>query len=263
MPTNPGGMRLSAALITRDEERNLTDCLQSLAFCDEIVIVDSGSTDKTAEIAGHFGAKFSSRPFDNFASQKNEAIRQTSGDWILLLDADERVTPELAKEIQCIIESQPDCDGYWMKRHNYIFGRLMRHGANANDLQLRLVRRGKGLFEGIIHERVVLHGKGGLLRSPLLHYSTRNREDYDKRLAFYTDLEAEKIYRKGIRPNAVDIFLRPVAQFLRFYIFGLGFLDGFAGLQYQCLSSYYIYVKYTKAQERFNNSQPRQEKITV
>lgn len=258
MPT-----KLSAAIITRNEARNIADCLQSLAFVDEIVILDSGSTDATAEIAERFPVRFLSRPFDNFSAQKNAAMAQTTGEWILLIDADERVTAELAAEINRTLEN-PACDGYWLRRNNFIFGHQMRYGASSKDFQLRLVRRNKGLFEGLVHERIQLHGKSGFLTAPLEHYSTRNLEDYFRRFAPYTALEAEKIHHQGIRPNAVHILLKPVWDFIYFYFFRLGFLDGLAGLQYQILSSFYISVKYMKALELFKkDSHLMREKVAV
>lgn len=258
MPT-----KLSAVLITRNEERKLGDCLRSVSFADEIIIVDSGSSDATPQIAARHGAQFSFRMFDQFSAQKNAAIDRASGEWVLSIDADERVTPELAEEIAQILK-QPLHQGYWIRRDNFIFGSRMRHGAQAQDLQLRLFRKGKGSYEGSIHERVKLEGSAGLLQNPLEHHSTQNLEDYFRRFTLYTDLEAQKIVGKGIHPTAVHIVLKPIAEFFYFYFFRLGFLDGLAGLQYQILSSFYTSVKYMKALEFLKKApQPVQEKVAV
>ena len=256
--------KISAVLITRNEEAKLPDCLRSLSFVDEIVIVDSGSTDTTPQIAAQYGARFIFHPFQNFAAQKNEAFRHATEEWILSLDADERISPELAEEIQAAVQNPQGCNGFWIPRQNYFFGTSMRHGAQAGDLQLRLICRGRGQFEGAVHERIKLQGKSAALKAPMLHYSTENLEDYLRRLSLYTDLEAEKIHSKGIPPTAVHIVLRPLAEFIYFYIFRLGFLDGLAGLQYQVLSSFYTSLKFMKALELFKKTpQPLREKIAI
>jgi glycosyltransferase involved in cell wall biosynthesis len=252
MPTktaDPDTVHLSVAMITLNEEQKLEKCLRSASFADEIIIVDSGSTDATSRIAGTFQTRFYTRSFDNFSAQKNDAIRRAQGEWLLLLDADEQVTPELQAEILEILQNPLACDGYYLKRHNYFFGGPLRYGANRNDWQLRLIRRGKGTFEGLIHERIVLQGKAGYLQAPLLHYTSQNFDDYFRRMVQYTSLEAEKVIQQGLRPTWFHIALKPLLQFIYFYFFRLGFLDGMKGLEYQILSSFYTAIKYIKARD--------------
>ena len=242
--------QLSAAIITYNEEKKLEECLRSISFVDEIVIVDSGSTDGTRAIAERFKARFSTRPFDNFAAQKNEAIRQTRGEWILLIDADERITPELAREIQSILAAADAKNSYELRRLNFFLGRPLRYGAALNDWQLRLIRRGEGLFEGLVHERVRVQSGCGRLKSWMHHHSTQTMEEYFKRFSLYTRLEGEVLGRRG-KPRGIEMAVRPLIQFIYFYFFRLGFLDGFTGFQYQILSSFYTFVKYLKAFEHF------------
>lgn len=249
MPT-----KLSAALIAFNEEDKIEKCLRALSFVDEIIVVDSGSTDKTRSIAESCGARVSARAFDNFSYQKNEAIRQTTGDWILLVDADEIIPPALASEIRSVVESNPAENGFWIKRKNFIFGRALNHGANANDWQLRLIRKGRGTFSGTIHERVTLEGASAKLKSIMEHYTTQTLEDYFRRLFLYTSLEAGRMHAEGKKPTWFDVALKPALHFVYFYFFRLGFLDGFEGLQYAVLSSYYLSIKSMKALELFRNS---------
>ncbi len=243
--------KLSVALITWNEETRIADCLKSVEFADEIVVVDSFSTDRTKELAEQSGARCYLRPFDNFSAQKNFAIEQTTGDWILLIDADERVSPALQSEIAQTIHQAEALEGYYLRRENYIFSGRMRYSASLQDRQLRLIKKNKGRFEGLIHERVRVDGAVGTLTHPLLHYSSQTLEDYFKRFNLYTSLEARQIFKRGIKPNAWHFFLKPAFQFFYFYIFRLGFLDGLRGLQYQLLSSFYTFVKYAKADELF------------
>jgi glycosyltransferase involved in cell wall biosynthesis len=263
MPTDPARPRLSAVLITRNEEKKLEECLRSVSFADEIIIVDSGSSDSTPQIAARFGAHFSFKNFENFAAQKNAAIQKASGEWVLSIDADERLSSELAAEIQQVLKTS-EHNGYWVRRENFIFGRHMRYGAQRDDLQLRLFRRDKAEFQGTVHERVELQGTCGQLTHSMQHHSTENLADYFRRFPLYTELEAQKIYSKGIKPSAVHILLKPIAEFIYFYFLRLGFLDGLAGLQYQILSSFYTSVKYMKALEFSKKApQPTREKIAV
>lgn len=241
------GLRLSLSVITLNEEGKLVDCLRSAPFADEIVVVDSGSIDRTREIAKESGAKVFVRPFSNFADQKNFSIEQTSGDWVLLLDADERLSPDLQSEIRALLALPDPLDGYYLRRHNYLFGGRMRFGANASDRQLRLIRRGKGRFEGIVHERIFLNGRAGHLKSPLLHFSYQTLGEYSAKFRLFCSLDAERMWREGKRPTVYHLWVKPLLHFVYFYIFKLGILDGCRGLLYQVLSTRYLYSKYWRA----------------
>ena len=238
-------MKLSAVLIALNEERNVGECLESLSFCDEIIVVDSGSSDRTVEEASAHTKKVFRSKFENYSAQKNFGIQQAAGDWVLLVDADERVSRSLAAEIRNATD-RPENEGYYFLRLNKIFGRWMKHGANKNDYQLRLVKRQKAVFQGIVHERIYLHGKTSRLKSPLLHYSTNDLSDYMKKCNVYTSMEA------GIYRERKDVFSpakmkrRPFLVFIYRAFWQKGILDGLEGLLFCVLSAYYEFVKRAK-----------------
>ncbi len=248
------GILLSVVLITRNEEKRLADCLASVPFADEFVIVDSFSTDATREVAEHYGARFFQHPLDNFSSQKNYAMAQARGEWLLLLDADERLSPELADEIQAMISGPQAVDGYFLQRENHYFGGPLRFGGNHRDWQLRLIRRDAGTFTGLVHERIQLKTEPGRLRGLLRHESCPTLQNYFEKLELYTDLESQMLHGQGKKPQVWELVLKPPAHFLYFYFLKLGFLDGRRGLLYQALSAYYLFVKYRKARSLFCTS---------
>ena len=155
--------------------------------------------------------------FDNFSSQKNFALDQCKGDWLLSLDADERVTEKLAAEIKRTITNEQNKTGFCIRRDNYCFGGHMRYGAALNDYQLRLVRRGEGRFAGMIHERIQLTGVAGRLKEPMVHKTSRNLEEYFRRFSVYTSLEAADIYKSGKMPGMWQLICRPIAEFAYFF----------------------------------------------
>ena len=240
--------KISCVLITRDEEKNIAGCLQSASFCDESIVVDSESRDRTRELAAGLGAKVLVRPFSGFSDQKNYGIRQASGDWIFLIDADERVSAELRGEILRAADSSL-ADGYLIPRLNDIFGRRMRHGAHAGDTQLRLVRRNKGLFEGAVHERVHCTGVVSKLKSPLYHRSTESLGAYMKKLNHYTSLEALELSKKGPLDLEKQMKRKPLLKFLSDMLLKQGIRDGWEGFLFGFLSAYYDFIKRAKAWE--------------
>ena len=242
---------LSVAVITYNEERRLADCLRSVPFADEIVVLDSGSTDRTRHIAAELNARVSVRNFDNFAAQKNAAIEMTRGNWVLLLDADERVSPALAAEIRGLLSKPASFDAYYLNRLNVLFGRKMRFGANAADRQLRLMRRDYGRFEGLVHERITPRARAGRLKGELMHVSTRTVGEYFVKFALFSSLEAELAVRRGT-PAGRHLLTRPFLRFVYFYVFKLGFLDGFQGFVFHVLGAYYEFVRRAKHWERVN-----------
>ena len=210
--------------------------------------MDSGSTDRTEEIAKEFGAKFSVREFDNYASQKNYAIGQASNEWIFSIDADEELTPELRDAIVAAITSG-DSDAYSVKRRLIFQGRQLNYGRSRDSI-VRLFRKAKGRFESPIHERLVIDGQTGSIRTgEILHYSYKNLEDYFSRFNRYTGQIAKKHFESNKSVNGFMLFLRPWVEFVYRYFIRLGFLDGREGYTYALLSSFYTYVKYAKLQE--------------
>ena len=238
---------ISAMVITRNEARHISACLETLHFCDEIVVVDSQSEDNTVLLAKGFTDKVYTKPFENFSAQKNFAISKTNHDWILSVDADERVSTELAKEIKDVLEYKNSA--FSVPRINYLFGRKMRYGANHHDHPIRLFHKKYAEFEGIIHEQLKVKGKVGALTQPLLHYSTPSINEYMRKLNQYTDLEAERLYQLGKKVSYWDVSFRPLSRFFQRYVLQWGVLDGMPGFFFSTLSAFYDFVKYVKLWE--------------
>lgn len=236
---------ISCVLIVQNEAQRLGECLQALNFCDEIVVVDGGSDDGTPELARRSGARVLTHPFADYASQKNFAIAQASGDWVLLIDADEIVSQDLACEIVEALK-HPVYDAYWVKRQNRIFGRLMKRGANANDWQLRLVKKDRARFEGRVHERVVWSVPSGRLKNILRHQSTGSIRDYLKKLNHYTALEARQSAEAGRGFSRSRAKTGPLISFLYFGFLKHGAFEGVEGFIFSVLSAYYDFVKRVK-----------------
>jgi glycosyltransferase involved in cell wall biosynthesis len=237
--------RISAVVIAKNEEKNIRACLESVAFCDEAVVVDSGSADRTREVAASLGAKVFEKPFVDYASQKNFAVSKASGDWVLLIDADERLPEGAGAEIRRAVEDA-SVDGWYFLRTNYIFGRRMRHGANRDDRQLRLLRREKAVLEGAVHETVPNVRRAGTLRTALLHHSTATVSQYMGKLNAYTSLEAAVMKGKGRAFSRRAASAAPWAVFFKRYVLERGFLDGIEGYLFAALSGYYEFVRRAK-----------------
>jgi glycosyltransferase involved in cell wall biosynthesis len=243
-------MRLSVTVITRDEEADLDACLESVAWADEIVVVDAQSTDRTVEIAGKYTSRVFVRPWPGFAAQKNFAVDQATNPWILSLDADERVLPALRDEIRQVVAADGPLDGYHVPRQNLFLGRVIRHGGWYPDHQLRLFRRGAGRFRNLqVHEAVEVTGRVGHLRGALLHASYRSVADFVQRADRYSTLAAQDLVARGTRVSWPDFLLRPAARFCSMYLLRAGFLDGPHGLLLALLYAYYVLLRTAKAWE--------------
>ena len=246
-------LSLSVAIITRNEEANLRRTLPSVAWADEIVILDSGSTDATRSVAESFGARFFVEPWKGFAAQKNSALQKATGDWILSLDADEEVEPALAEEIRQTLAANPPVAGFWIRRKNFFLGRWIRHGGFYPDAKLRLFRRGAGQFEDRrVHEDVRLQGPTGKLRSHLLHHAYPTLETYLEHMNRYSSLGAEMAVAEkgGAGFSFINIVVRPRLTFLYNYFLRGGFLDGREGLLLHLYHANYVSWKYAKAWEQ-------------
>lgn len=243
---------LSVVIITLNEEANLRRTLESVRWADEIMIVDSGSTDGTVEIARSYSAKVFIEEWKGFAKQKNSALEKASCDWVLSLDADEEVEAALADEIQKALSADPGVAGFWVPRKNYFLGRWMRHGGFYPDRKLRLFRRGAGSFEErLVHEDVRLEGQGptARLKDHLLHRAYPTLESYIEHMNRYSSLGAQMVEAKTRRArfSLLDILVRPQLTFFYNYILRLGFLDGREGLLLHFNHSVYVQWKYAKA----------------
>ena len=243
--------RLSVIIITCNEEENIKHCLESVKWSDEIVIVDSFSSDKTVEIAREYTSQVFQNKWTDFSQQKNLALEKASSEWILNIDADERVTPELKKEILAVLNSQfQSFDGYYIPLRNNYLGRWIRHCGWYPDYHLRLFRRGKGRFnERIVHESVVVEGKKGHLKFCLNHYSYKNLSDHLNKIDKFTSLAAEEMFTNGKRARVFDLLLRPLVKFIKMYLIKRGYLDGIYGLIVSIMGSFSVFAKYLKLWE--------------
>jgi glycosyltransferase involved in cell wall biosynthesis len=242
--------RLSVAIIVWNEEERLRGCLESIAWADEIVVVDAESTDKTVPLAREFTDKVYVRSWPGFAVQKNFALEHTTGDWILSLDADERVTPELRDRIEAIVKAAGPADGYSIPRRNIFWGAWVRHGGLYPDLQLRLFRRGAGRFvDDAVHESVQVQGRVETLGEPLLHHSYRDLEDFVRRSNRYSTLSAQDWVRRGRPARLGDLIMRPLGRFVSMYILQRGFLDGWRGFVLAVLYAEYVFLRMAKVWE--------------
>ncbi len=246
---------LSVAMIARNEEANLPRTLDSVRWVDEIVIVDSGSTDRTPEIARSYGAKHSfNRDFRGFGPQKNLALDTCTCDWIYLLDADEAMTPELSKEIQDVLEN-PKYDAYWQPRVNLFLGHWIRHGGFYPDRKLRLFKRGVARMAGAEpHGSPQCSCPTGTLKNDLLHYAYPTFRLYLTHMNGYSSdstpiLVGKRKTSASLFAFAANIILNPILTFIKNYVFRLGFLDGRAGFILHLNHSVYIHWKYVKAWE--------------
>lgn len=240
-------------MITKNEEANLPRALESVRWADEVVIVDSGSTDATLEIARKAGAKVFEEPWKGYSGQKNSAIAHATGEWILSLDADEEVSPELAEEIGRLLADEPACCAYRIPRRNHFLGKALGHGGYWPDPKPRLFRAGAARFEERpVHETLKADGPAGRLKAPLLHYCYPTLDEYIEHMNRYSSEGARLLAQSGRASKSLPAFLwnailNPAATFVYNYIFRLGFLDGREGLLMHLNHSVYIHWKFVKA----------------
>jgi glycosyltransferase involved in cell wall biosynthesis len=247
---------LSVVLITKNEERNLSCTLESVMPLvrdgkGEIIVVDSGSTDHTVEIAQSYGAKVFVEAWKGFAAQKNLAMDKASMDWVLQLDADEALEPALVTEMEVALKAGSDMRGFWIPRKNFFLGRWMRHGGFYPDPKLRLVRRGAGRFEEYgAHPTIRVDGRAGKLSHALLHHAYPTLRGYIDHMNSYSSMGAEVAVAKGHGSFSFpNIVIRPVLTFIYNYFIRLGFVDGREGLLLHLYHSTYVSWKYAKAWE--------------
>jgi glycosyltransferase involved in cell wall biosynthesis len=237
---------LSAVLITRNAAALLGPCLDSLAFADEIVIVDSSSSDGTPDIAGRKGARVVQKEWLGFGRQKQFAVEQASHDWVLCLDADERVSTELARSIESALAA-PVSPVYRMPRRNRFMGRWLSHGEGYPDWSPRLFNRLNARWsDDLVHEKVLFAVTPGTLEGDLMHDSSDDLSTYLERQNRYTTLAARQAFEQGRGANVLHLVFSPAVRFLKFYFMRLGFLDGLPGLLHISIGCMNSYVKYMK-----------------
>jgi glycosyltransferase involved in cell wall biosynthesis len=239
--------RLSAIIIAQNEAGNIAGCLDALAFCDERIVVDGGSTDATVQIAQGKGARVVSHPFEGFGAQKGFALSLATGDWVLSIDADERVSPGLAQEIENAI-ARGGADAYEMPRRSSFCGRIMDHSGWSPDYVLRLFRRDKAYFSGdLVHERVVCNGTVSRLDAPLMHDPVLKLEDALSRMDRYSTAGAEQLVDSGKRISFMSGISHGLWTFFRTYVLRAGFLDGREGFLLAVANAEGTYYRYMKA----------------
>jgi glycosyltransferase involved in cell wall biosynthesis len=238
-------MRLSVTIITLNEEANIVPCLESVRFADEIVVVDSGSTDRTLELARDFTDRIFFTEWLGFANTKNFALEQARGEWVFSLDADERVPAGLRQEMTAVVRADGSLAGYRVPRKNHVGGRWVKNLGWYPDYTLRLFRRGQGRFRPReVHEEVEVAGPVGFLYTPLEHYSYNDLGEYAARQDRYARLAAQEMRQAGCRPFPGELIWRPFLTFLNLFVLKRGFLEGPLGLKLSFQASRYNFLKY-------------------
>lgn len=237
---------LSIILITKNEAANIRDCLQSVSWADEIIVVDSGSSDGTPQLAKGSGAIVYSHDWPGFGPQKNRALAYASKDWVFSIDADERVTPEQRVELERAMQ-EGNADGYFCPRLSQFCGTFIHHSGWYPDYVLRLFKRGKGKFsDSLVHESIILEGRSEKLKIPLLHYSYLTMDDVERKVEHYSNAAAQQMFQAGKRAGWMRAALSGGWAFIRTYIVRLGVLDGGAGLQIALMNMRTTFLKYRK-----------------
>lgn len=244
--------RIAAVIITKNEERNIEACLASVAWTDERIVVDACSTDRTAALARESRARVFVRPWPGFGPQKNFGIEQTQADWILVVDADERITEPLRREILDLLRSgpPPDVTGYEIPRRNFFYGRWIRGGGISPDYQLRLFRRSAGRYDDVLlHERLHLSGRIARLQHPMDHFSMPGIREHVRKMMRYTTLGAQEKLKSRSRVSALDLAGNHLGTILKTYVLRGGYRDGVHGIIVAMFAGMHTFVKYAKAWE--------------
>ncbi len=248
-------MGISAVILTKNEIKHIADCIRSVQWTDEVVLLDSLSTDGTVEIARQMGAVVYELKFVNYAQMRDEGLARAKYEWVLFVDADERVTPELAEEIREVTENSP-YDGYWIPRHNIIWGKRIGHAGWYPDHQLRLMRRDRARYDPQreVHELAILDGEAGYLKEHFVHYNYDTVRQFLKKQNRYTDFEAQILFKQGTRVKWRNFILQPLREFKRRYISLAGYKDGAHGLLLCLLMAYYNFIMYTRLRRLWTSS---------
>lgn len=234
--------RLSVIIPTYNEEQYIEDAIYSVSFADEIIVVDSFSKDRTKEVAETYNCKVLERQFDNFSAQKNYALQFATGDWVLFLDADERITYNLKQQIFKAIDSGKHV-GYKLKFPHFFMNRFLNHHHNYVT---RLVQRENCIFEGDVHEKLIVKGSIGKLKSPVLHYTYKGLTHYINKKDSYAWFQAEQMLKKNKKATYFHLFFKPFYRFLSSYILRGGIFDGVAGLAISAINAYGVFSRYAK-----------------
>lgn len=251
--SSQGNVKLAAVVLTKNEERHISECLSVLDWADDRVVFDDHSTDDTVEIAQAAGARVIQHALVDFGSQRNAALAAVEAEWVLFVDADERVTPELAKEVQDVIgyEGEAARAGWWIPRHNYMVGHRMRGGGWWPDFQLRLLRRTRARYDPDhpVHEVVLLDGDAGYLENSLIHYNYDSVGQFRTKMGRYTHFEADILREKGVRVRPWTYVTMPLREFWRRFVILRGYRDHVYGLLFCGLMSWYTFLTYWRLRQ--------------
>ena len=249
-------MKITATVITYNEEPNIAAALESLSWANEIVVVDAESQDRTVEIARRFTNRVFVRAWPGYSAQKNFAAEQSTNDWIFSLDADERVSPQLRESVLSISLKEPEPAGFEMPRRTYYLDRWIRHSGWWPNLKVRLYDRRRARWQGdFVHESLEVKGEVRRLNGNLLHYTVRDASEHHLRMDRYTTLAAADLHSRGKRASLGSLFVAPAVVFLRSYVFKLGFLDGIPGLAIARFAAHYEFLKNLKLWEMRRKSE--------
>ena len=239
-------MSIAAVILALNEEDHIRDCIKSVAWADRVVVfMDGRSSDRTRELAEAAGAEVMENPFENFAQQRNAALAAVEADWVLFVDSDERSSPAQADEIRAKV-ADATYNGYWIPRHNYIFGKLTRHTGWYPDYQLRLLRQGTARYasERPVHEVVQLDGEAGYLENPFVHYNYRSVQQFRAKQRRYVQYDAQILHEQGIQPKPHKFITAPLRHFVWRFVQLDGYRDGLHGLRLSLLMAWYELQKY-------------------
>ncbi len=239
--------KITAIIPTLNEEIHIEAAIASVSFADEIIVIDSYSTDKTLEIASKLNVKIIKRKFDDFSTQKNFAIKAAKHSWIYILDADERVTPAVEKEILEAVKDPKDFVGFYVRRTFFFMDRNIKYGGCQRDKVIRLFLKENCKYNGLVHETITAKGKLGFFKNRIDHFSYKSYNHYISKMNHYGALRAKQYFKQGKKVNFLfHILIKPPARFFIHYIIRLGFLDGFAGLIFAKTQAYGVLTKYVK-----------------
>ena len=238
--------KITAIIPTLNEEIHIEEAIKSVSFADEIIVVDSFSTDKTLELAEKYNVKIIKRKFDDFSSQKNFAIKQAENNWIYILDADERVTPEVEVEILEAVKEPKNFVGFNVRRTFYFCGKRVDYSGFQRDKVIRLFLKEHCKYSGLVHERIITKGEIGFFKNKIDHFSYRNYDHYISKLNHYAAIRAKELHARGDKVNIYHVMIKPPARFFIHYIIRLGFLDGFTGFLVAKTQAYGVLTRYIK-----------------
>ena len=242
---------ISAVILTKNEEQNITKCLDSVKWCDEIIVVDDNSEDQTIEIAEKYKTTIYKRSLNNdFSAQRNFGLSKTKNEWVLFVDADEIISDALTYEISNAItfkdQSLRNFNGFYIKRSDFIWGRMLKYGETGRIKLLRLGRKNYGVWQGKAHEEWKIEGLIGNLTNPILHFPHQTLKEFLKEINFYTDIRAKELKTKNFNVSTPSILLYPLGKLILNYIFKRGFMDGMQGLVFAIIMSFHSFLVRSK-----------------